>query len=94
MVTKFLWKHDLVADQTFDQWHEGYVDGKLGKERRNKSDYDADSLRTSKYHHYLAAYWVGVQKRRVSKVLDNLVKLTGYLAESAKIINKRLKTGR
>ena len=92
MVTKFLWKHDLVADQTFDQWHEGYVDGKLGEERKYKTDYDADSLRKSKYNNYLAAYWVGKQKRRVSKILDNFVRITAYLAESAKIIKNRLKT--
>lgn len=68
MVTKLLWKYDLVADATFDAFHKGFTDGyeqnKL--EEMNKCCKD---LRINKRHYYLFSYKIG-ERWKQGKITD------------------------
>ena len=74
MVTKLLWKYDLIADSTFNAWHEGYVDGILMNEPRYvaETEYTMREINTSKIHWYLCAYYIGRKQRGLHEFIKRL----------------------
>ena len=72
MVTKFLWKHDLIAEESFNKAHLGYYDGIRGLDSKAPEEPTLTELNTEKWHYYKLFYTLGVIKYYIRQILSEI----------------------